>query len=314
VTSWPEHVDEVLGGDMTAGLAYVTPAGGTVVTAVAPVGLRDREAGKVSFTTSLGFGRKLDRIRREPRVALAYHARKHGFSDRPEYVLVQGRAEPIMDPGPDFRDLLERQSTRFLGPPRKGPVWDRLLREYYEIRIPVEVAVERILVWRDLRCAGEPEVLGTPAPAGEPPEQTPPKKGAGPRVDPVRAAKRLRRLPHVLLGYVQSDGYPAVVPVEVQDAGERGLELVAADRVLPNGGRRAAICGHSYRPKMIGLRSRTHTGWLEVRDGQALYAPHSEYGFVAPPNKTLLLVVNGLLAKRGVRKARREGKLPAAGA
>jgi hypothetical protein len=65
-----------------------TPAGGAVVTAVAPIGLRDREAGTVGFTTSLGFGRKLDRIKQTPRVALAYHAREHGFATEPRYGLV----------------------------------------------------------------------------------------------------------------------------------------------------------------------------------------------------------------------------------
>ena len=34
------------------------------------------------------------------------------------------------------------------------------------------------------------------------------------------------------------------------------------------------------------------------------YAPHTETGYVAPPNKTLLLLLNGALAKRGVRAAR----------
>src|SRR5919202_658928 len=42
-TSWPDEVDRVIDGDMTAALAYVTPAGGAVVTAVAPIGLRDRK-------------------------------------------------------------------------------------------------------------------------------------------------------------------------------------------------------------------------------------------------------------------------------
>src|SRR5207247_11363965 len=37
---WPEDVDRVIAGDLTAALAYITPAGGSVVTAVAPVGLR----------------------------------------------------------------------------------------------------------------------------------------------------------------------------------------------------------------------------------------------------------------------------------
>ena len=34
-------------------------------------------------------------------------------------------------------------------------------------------------------------------------------------------------------------------------------------------------------------------------------------GFRAPANKTLLLLANGLLAKRGLRKARRAGRMPA---
>src|SRR5438128_3339565 len=99
---WPDAIDEVIDGDLTAAVAYTTPAGGAVVTAVAPVGLRDREAGTVSFTTSLGFGRKIDRLRRDPRIALAYHARDHGFSESPLYVLVQGRATIVTEPDREY--------------------------------------------------------------------------------------------------------------------------------------------------------------------------------------------------------------------
>jgi hypothetical protein len=76
--SWSEEIDAVLGGDLTAALTYVTPAGGAVATCVAPVGLRDRQAGWVGFTTSLGFGKKLDRIDRDPHVAMAFHAGSTG--------------------------------------------------------------------------------------------------------------------------------------------------------------------------------------------------------------------------------------------
>jgi hypothetical protein len=82
--------------------------------------------------------------------------------------------------------------------------------------------------------------------------------------------------------------------------------------VIPPGARRAGLLGHAYKPKLIGLTARQHTGWLEAGDDRALYAPHTETGFVAPPNKTLLLFGNGLQAKLGVRKARREGALPSA--
>src|SRR5439155_9545333 len=90
--TWSDAADEIITGDLTTAVAYVTPAGGAVVTAVAPIGLRDRDAGTVGFTTSLGFGRKLDRIKANPRVALAYHAREHGFATGSRFVLIQGIA------------------------------------------------------------------------------------------------------------------------------------------------------------------------------------------------------------------------------
>src|SRR5918912_2891116 len=128
---WSDDVDAVLDGDLTAALAYVTPAGGAVVTAVAPIGLRDRERGTVAFTTSLGLSRKLERIRLNPRVALAYHARKHGFADGTRYVMVQGDATLTLEPD---RDYLERdvgpRAERYLGPRKSGAFWDRWLQEY----------------------------------------------------------------------------------------------------------------------------------------------------------------------------------------
>jgi hypothetical protein len=238
-------------------------------------------------------------------VALAYHAREYGASAQPHYVLVQGRAEPVERPTPENRVLIRRMGEPRLGSARRGVFWDRWLREYYQVRVPVWVRVERLTVWPDLRCAGDPERLGLPEPSVPPEPQRPPAKGTGPRVDMTRAAKRLARTSHRLLGYVDADGYPTVVPVDLHDSDASGLELTAQPGVIPPGARRAGLLGHSYKPKLIGLTARQHTGWLEAGDDRALYAPHSETGFVAPPNKTLLLFFNGLQAKQGVRKARR---------
>jgi hypothetical protein len=301
--TWSDAADDIIGGDLTAGVAYVTPAGGAVVTAVAPIGLRDREAGTVTFTTSLGFGRKLDRLRQEPRMALAYHARDHGFSERPEYVLVQGRATIVEEPDREYLEsVVGPAAERFMGPPKRGVFWDRWLSAYYADRVPVHVEVERVVVWPDLRCAGEPEVFGAPLPPGPAPPQSPPKKGAGPRVEVDAAQRKLAALPHGLLAHVQADGYPAVLPVEIGAPCSAGITLNAADRLLPSGGRRAGLLAHDYRPKLIGLAARQHTGWLQ--DG--VYAPHTESGFKAPANKTLLLLGNGYMARRGLKRARRE--------
>ena len=309
---WPDRTDEAISGDLTAALAYVTPAGGAVVAAVAPIGLRDREAGTVSFTTSLGFGKKLDRIKRNPRVSLAYHAREHGFCTSHDYVLVQGDATPLTEPSREYlEETVRPAANRFMGPPKEGKLfWDRWLREYYQDRVPVTIDVKRLTTWGDLECFGPAEVHGAPH-AGDPPPQAEPKNGTGPRVDVARAAKRLRGLDHVLLAYVGADGYPEIVPVKIEGDGPEGFRLSAA-RPLPPGGRRAGIVSHSYRAKLIGLAARQHTGWLEVDERGATYAPHTEGGFKAPPNKTLLLFFNGLLAKQGLRRARKQAAARAA--
>ncbi len=299
---WSDAEDAIIGGDLTAALAYVTPAGGAVVTAVAPIGMRDREAETVAFTTSLGFGRKLDRIKQNPRVALAYHAREHGFASEPRFVLVQGTAS--YDAHPDESVLLERvqpASARFMGPPRRGVFWDRWLKAYYADRVLVSVRVERVVSWPDLECRGEQTVSGRPLPSQPPPAQRPPGKGTGPRIDVSRAALRLRGLPHVLVAYEGEDGFPQVVPVSVGADSDAGIALAGA---LPTNGRRAGLLGHRYEPKLIGLESRQHTGWL----AEGMYAPHTESGFRAPSNKTLLLLANGYMARQGLKQARLLGR------
>jgi hypothetical protein len=305
--NWDDAVEDVLAGDMTACLSYVTPAGGAVVTPVATIGLHDRQLGTVSFTTSLAFGKKLERLRRNPRVALSYHAREHGYATSPGVVLVQGTAAVDLHPDRSVLEGLVPAAERFLGPVKTGRLfWDRWLQQYYQDRVVVTVTVLRVIAWPDAAAGGTPSVFGKPV-AEAPQPQSPPKGGTASRTDAVKAAQRLRKLHHHLLGYVDGDGFPMVVPVVVEPpSGQAGVALSAAAH-LPEGGRRAGLLGHSYRPKLIGLTLRQHTGWMDVgaAEGTAAYAPHTDKGFRAPPNKTLLLLANGFLAKQALRKAAR---------
>lgn len=304
---WPDEVDEVIRGDLTAAAAYVTPAGGAVVTSVCPLGIDRREEAEVGFTTSLGFAKKLERIIADPHVALAYHAREHGFSASPAFVLAQGLASVDLRPSRARLEAIAPQGERFLGQFMRGAVWDQLLREYYYERVFVDVTVDRIASWPDLSAFGQMRVFGASWP-GPPGPQAPPKNGTSPRVDVARAAGRIGVLPHRVLAYRGADGFPVMVPVELAGHDAAGLQLVTADGLLPPGGRRAGLLAHAYRPQLIGLATRTFTGWLEVADdGTAVYAPHTCKGFVAPALKKLLLVSNGLFAKYGLWQARRQG-------
>jgi hypothetical protein len=301
---WNDHIDTILGGDLTAALAYVTPAGGVVVSAVAPIGLHDRDAGTVGFTTSLGFGRKLDRIARDPKVALAYHTRQHGLATEPGFVLVQGRAAVRSD-SEALRDDLTSRAERFLGPIKRGRFWDRWLAAYYQDRVLVTVEVERVVSWADDAAHGEPEVLGPPLVDPEP--QAPPKKGTAARVDAAKAANKLGAA-HRLIGWRGGDGHPFVLPVGTITTARDHLAVQLGGGHVPAGGRRAAILAHDYRPQLVGLRSGYALGWLDVDGAAVRFYPHKTGGFSAPPNKTILLLANGFMARRNLKAAEKSGR------
>ena len=299
--TWSDAVDEILAGDQAVALATVTPARGVVLTPVTNFGMRDRTRGTVTFNSSVAMSKKLDRIQRNPHVAVAFHTREHGFSDRPEYVLVQGRAELIESPG-WLEDHLE-EWERFAGPRRVGPLWERWLRIYHQ-RVAIEVSVERVVVWPSLGCGGDPDVVGAPLPDDHPEPQRPPRGGTGPRVSTRRTARWAARLPHVLLGWTGADGLPMVVPVEVQGAEPDGVALTTRAGIVPPGGRRAGLTAHWFTRYVRGQNQRVHTGWLESSGADRLvYAPHTQSGYVIPPSKTAYKLVAGYGTRRGLRRS-----------
>src|SRR6266480_3182894 len=141
---WPDAVEEILDGDHVVMLAYVTPALGVVL---APV-------------------------------TLAFHTRAHARHSRPEYVLVQGRAA-LSAPIPDYPAMLENWG-RVEDWEGMGRVWKRWLR-VYALRVEIEIAVERLVVWPDLGCGGGATTHGKPLPGREPEAQRAPRRGTAPR-------------------------------------------------------------------------------------------------------------------------------------
>jgi hypothetical protein len=303
--AWDDELEALFAADLTVALGYRTPAGGVVVQAVAPIGLHDRDRGTLGFTTSLGFSKKLERLALDPRVAMAFHAREHGRSSSTRYVLAQGTARVIEQPSDQERARVRVNAEAYLGKSKQGPGWDFWMREYYVSRVPVEVTVTRIYAWPTLDAAGAPDlVIGEPSPSEPAEPQRAPRNGTGPRVNVARAAARLRATAHTLLGYVGPDGAPVIVPVTLVTEDEATGFVLSAASPLPVGGRRAGLLGHSYGAQLIGLNTRQHTGWLEVGDNGAVYAPHTETGYRTPPNKTVQMLINGALAKQGVRATR----------
>jgi hypothetical protein len=305
---WSDEVQDVMVGDLTAAAAYVTPAGGAVVTTISPLGIVDRAAGTVGFTTSLGFGKKLEHILRNPRVAICYHAREHGFSASRSLVLVQGSASVNLTPSPARLAALKPQMARYLGEAPRGPIWDWIQREYQQERVLVDIHVERVVTWPDLSAVGAMSISGAQCPS-TPDSQPVPAKGTGPRVNVAKSAKRLGALPHLLVAFRGGDGHPVILPVRIIGEGPEGIRLEAPEGLLPEGARRAGLMAHQYNPQCIGLTVQICTGWLEVSGNSALYAPHTFRTLSTPAVRIIQMLGNGLLAKYGLRQARRHGTL-----
>jgi hypothetical protein len=289
-------------------LAYATPASGAVLVPVNNFAMRDREAGTIAANSSVGAWKKLERIRANPKVALAYHTRLHAQSERPELVLAQGDAT-LSEPIPEYPAKVAEHWARFETWPPRNPLW-RWWQRYYALRVEIEIAVRRLVVWPDLRCQGEPRVIGEPRPQGGPPSQRSPGKGTGPRLDAAKAAGRVATLPHTLLGWIGPDGYPETAPVEVTGSGTEGIELRAPAGLVPAGERRAGLSAHWFSRGAIGQNQRKYTGWLSAReDGELLYAPHTEAGYRFPESRTLYRIASGGSARLGLRGARGAGLL-----
>ena len=313
--AWPDAVDEIFGGDCVVMLAYVTPASGVVLTPVTNFAVRDRAAGTITaVNSSVGVWTKLERIRRNPHVALVFHTRKYGPQNRPEYVLVQGKAS-ISAPVPGYPVARAAYWERVESWRDMPPLWKAWLR-VWAIRVDVAIAVERVIVWPALDCRGTSAVFGTPLPAAPPEPQRPPAGGTPPRINAARSARAAARLPDVLLGWVAADGYPFVLPVRIAGAEPGGIVIDAPEAMLPPGGRRAGLTAHWFDraytgplPTGWGMSVRVHTGWLEPQAGErrALYAPHTKGGYAFPTSTLIYRFSAGLATRWGMRGARRAG-------
>jgi hypothetical protein len=304
---WNDEIDEILGNDLAVAFAYATPAKGVVITPMAPLGIRDRERGTVTLTTSLGLPKKLIRVRDDPRVAVAYHAREHSELDREAFVLVQGRAS--FDPEPDraWLDSITPEWERFLGPRHTG-LLGRWLEVYYYERVAITVEVERILSWPNAECAGVPDVIGAPLPPGPPDPQPAPAKGTAARVSADRLRRDSGRLPHTLLGWIGADGLPEIVAISVGAADADGADIAGPGAAMvPPDGRRAGLTAHSFKPRMVGQEQRVHTGWLEREGERVRYHPHTRAGYALPASKPVFVAGSAIATRSGLRKARSAG-------
>jgi PPOX class probable F420-dependent enzyme len=116
VTEIPDEARVILEGDALAHLVTVNDDGSPQVSCVW-VGLEDEE---IVFA-SLGPRRKLDNIRRDPRVTLSVEGTNMSGIGLKEYLVLYGQARIVEGGGPE---LLQRLAHVYLGPDVKFPPID----------------------------------------------------------------------------------------------------------------------------------------------------------------------------------------------
>ena len=116
------------------------------------------ESGKLIVTSSILFSRKIENIRKNPRVSLLF-SNPEGASAGKHVVLVQGMAHP------EDADL-DHGWERYLPYWRKKePIIDTLLADrekfgWFWKRIVIQVEPKKILAWKNGDMSHPPEVFG----------------------------------------------------------------------------------------------------------------------------------------------------------
>jgi PPOX class probable F420-dependent enzyme len=133
VASIPTSVRELLATGPLVHVVTLDPDGTPHVT-LAWAGLDDDELVMATFF-NLG-QRKLENLRRDPRVVLSFHAKEYEGQGLWPYAVIQGRVDRITEGG--ALEVMDRLAEFYLGPGQRYPLRDA------PAGVVVHVRVERI--------------------------------------------------------------------------------------------------------------------------------------------------------------------------
>lgn len=159
----PAHIETVFTEFRTAELATVAKDGTPITWAVTVYYKRD--AGQFFAAASAGLAAKALNIRRNPKVSLLFSEPVGSGLIDPPAVLVQGNAE-----SPDTVITSLRQSddylqlARIIAQRQKSDLalpkfLSRRLLDWYYIRVPIYITIERVLWWANMDFTQQPQRL-----------------------------------------------------------------------------------------------------------------------------------------------------------
>jgi hypothetical protein len=245
----------------------------------------------IDATTGLGYPKKAEDARRNPRVALLFSDPTGSGIQGGIRVLVQGSAEV------DDRDLSANRerywresaeklpATRDMHPPR----FLRGLFSWYYTRLYVKVRPERVFVWPDGDHSGEPTILDSHVEEvrsghTEEPTEAHAPAGGGTVAWSGRIEELGTRHRTAVLGWVAPDGFPVSVRVPVRaERGRRRVAIEADPAGLPLLEGRACVTAHAHRPDFRARENFQVRGDLTHENGGWALVPRRIVGGFEPP-------------------------------
>ena len=262
----------------------------------------------IDVTTGLGYPKKANDARANPRVSLFFSDPTGSGIDGERRVLVQGVAEV------DDRDLVANRERYWRESGEKLPAIKdkhppkplRGMFNWYYTRLYVKVRPERVFHWPDGDHSKPPELIDShqeEVRSGHSEEPLEPHEApeGGARAWDERIGELGNRYENAVLAWVAPDGFPlsARVPVVPEPAMER-IALGHGPAGLPLTEGRACLTAHSHAPDFTWQENFQVRGDL-VREGDAwALVPHKLVGGLELPDEGRLA-----MARRNFSKARR---------
>jgi hypothetical protein len=241
----------------------------------------------IDVTTGLGYPKKADDARANPRVALLFSDPTGSEVDAKTRVLVQGTAVV------DEEDLAANRERYFAESGVKLPATKKMhppkfIRgqlDWYYARIYIKVRPERVFVWPDGNPEVPPDLLDShieevrSGHSEEPVAAHAPPIGGAVAWD-SRITELGSRHPTAVLSWVGPDGFPIAVRLPITlDPAERRIRLGASPAGFPLTEGRACLTAHAHAPDFTWQENFQVRGDLtELANGNWALTPRKLVG------------------------------------
>jgi hypothetical protein len=292
--SLPQHIQDAFARFVTTEYTTVDLREQPIVWPVTPYYQRGDPC--IDITTGLGYPKKANDARANPKVALLFSDPTGCGVAQPPAILVQGTAEI------DDRDLTAnreryvRESAIKLpgAQSMQPPSALRRFFTWYYTRIYVHVRPERIYAWPQGDITAEPELYGShmeEVRSGHSEEAELPhaEPEGGAATWDARVEELGSRYATAVVGFVAPDGFPFAARVPVaSDPARRVVRITAVPTGAPLIAGPACLTAHDHAPDFSWQRNFQVRGDLVRGEHGWSLAPHRVLGgFEMPPASTL---------------------------